>query len=167
MKKRSDQAGPTSGRETPLQAAIKKAEIAPTTAKRWQAEASIPEPIFETFVATAKAAVTLPEPAVPEHCKGVYSTHTLGGPQRLPHGSFTSMVEAELPFGEATARRLMIIADDKRLSNRAQGHALPPSWRTLYELTKLDDETWGSLSPKVMRHAGAQSDLGPLVFLPS
>ena len=32
---------------------------------------------------------------------------------------------------------LMVIAKDKRLSNTNYGSFLPPSWRTLYELTKL------------------------------
>jgi hypothetical protein len=33
----------------------------------------------------------------------------------------------------------MKIARDQRLSDVAHGPLLPPSWRTLYELTKLDD----------------------------
>ena len=49
------------------------------------------------------------------------------------------MVEAELPFSASTARRLMAISEDMRLSNPAHGQLLPQSWRTLYELTKLDD----------------------------
>lgn len=57
----------------------------------------------------------------------------------LPHGEFEAMVERDLPFKPSTARRLMIVAEDGRLTDRAHGHVLPPSWRTLYELTKLDD----------------------------
>ena len=33
----------------------------------------------------------------------------------------------------------MVIANDKRLSNTNYSSFLPPSWRTLQELTKLDD----------------------------
>ena len=60
----------------------------------------------------------------------------------LAHGEFEAMVEADLPFGTSTARRLMKIANNGRLSNRAHGHVLPPSWRTLYELSKLDGATF-------------------------
>jgi hypothetical protein len=35
----------------------------------------------------------------------------------------------------------MQIAGDKRLTNVSPGKHLPPSWTTLYELTKLDDDT--------------------------
>jgi hypothetical protein len=55
----------------------------------------------------------------------------------LPHGSYEAMIQSELPFGPTTARRLVIIASNNILSNRAHVHALPPSWGTLYELTKL------------------------------
>jgi N6-adenosine-specific RNA methylase IME4 len=57
----------------------------------------------------------------------------------LPHGVFADMIEHDLPFKRSTAFRLSAIARDERLSNVAHGHHLPPSWRTLYELTKLDD----------------------------
>jgi Protein of unknown function (DUF3102) len=35
----------------------------------------------------------------------------------LDHGEFTKMVEHDLPFGERTAQRLMVIARDTRLTN--------------------------------------------------
>jgi len=57
----------------------------------------------------------------------------------LPHGSFEKMVEAELPFKASTARRLMAIEEHPLLSDRAHAHALPSSWATLYELTKLPE----------------------------
>lgn len=74
----------------------------------------------------------------------------------LPHGSFLKMVEEELPFKENTARRLMAIASDTRLSNRAHAPDLPPSWNTLYELTKLDDETWTLAEQKGLIRADVQ-----------
>lgn len=52
------------------------------------------------------------------------------------------MVENELVFNPSTARRLMAVARDERLANRAHAHVLPPSWFTLYELTKLDDDAF-------------------------
>lgn len=58
----------------------------------------------------------------------------------LPHGEFEAMVATELPFGSRTARRLMTVARDPRISERTHGSVLPPSWRTLYELTKLPDD---------------------------
>jgi N6-adenosine-specific RNA methylase IME4 len=75
----------------------------------------------------------------------------------LPHGEFEAMVAEDLPFSTATARRLMIIAGDERLSDRAHVHDLPPSWGTLYELTKLDDATFeakiadGTIRPDMER----------------
>ena len=51
----------------------------------------------------------------------------------------------------------MQIAGDKRLTNVSQGKHLPPSWTTLYELTKLDDDTFdqklrdGSINPEMQR----------------
>jgi N6-adenosine-specific RNA methylase IME4 len=62
--------------------------------------------------------------------------------ETLPHGEFLALIEGSLPFGANTAQRLMKIAADPRLLNAAHGQLLPPSWRTLYELTKLDDPTF-------------------------
>jgi len=51
----------------------------------------------------------------------------------------------------------MQIARDKRLTNVSQGKHLPPSWTTLYELTKLDDDAFdqklrdGSVNPEMQR----------------
>lgn len=61
--------------------------------------------------------------------------------EALPHGEFGAMIDKELPFGSHTAQRLMSIARDTRLANPAHGAVLPNSWRTLYDLTKLDDDT--------------------------
>lgn len=75
----------------------------------------------------------------------------------LPHGEFEKMVDSDLPFAGSTARRLMMIAKDDKLANRAHAHVLPSSWATLYELTKLDTETFerrikeGSIRPDMQR----------------
>jgi hypothetical protein len=75
----------------------------------------------------------------------------------LDHGEFEAMVRLKLPFDPSVARKLMVIARHPVLSNRAHAHVLPPSWTTLYELTKLPDETLlpktkdGSINPKIER----------------
>ena len=67
------------------------------------------------------------------------------GPKKLPHGGSERMVNKELPFGPSTAQRLMKIGRDRRLTNPAHGPLLPPSWRTLYELTKLSDAEFNAM----------------------
>lgn len=77
---------------------------------------------------------------------------------KLPHGQFEAMIEHDLPFQPSTARRLMIVARNRLLADRAHGHVLPPSWRTLYELTRLPVEqldrrlTAGDITPELERH---------------
>jgi hypothetical protein len=76
----------------------------------------------------------------------------------LPHGHFMAMVKDKLPFGDRTARMLMRIAADPRIANRNHGSVLPSSWRTLHELTKLDDEQFssaiadGTINPNMERN---------------
>lgn len=60
----------------------------------------------------------------------------------LSHGEWLPMIEKDLPFGRQTAFCLMKIADDSRISNVKHALHLPPSWSTLYELTKLNDNTF-------------------------
>src|SRR5690606_8102365 len=48
-------------------------------------------------------------------------------------------VEDCLPFGRATAMRLMAIADCPAISNVARAQHLPASWTTLYELSRLPE----------------------------
>ena len=75
----------------------------------------------------------------------------------LDHGEFLDMVHRSLPFVASTAQRLMAIASDPRISNAAHVQYLPPSWGSLYELTKLDDEQFehgieaGIIRPDVQR----------------
>jgi N6-adenosine-specific RNA methylase IME4 len=58
----------------------------------------------------------------------------------LPHGQFVAMITLCTPFNVSTAQRLMKIAADERV--RTYLPQLPPVWTTLYEITKLDDETF-------------------------
>ncbi len=60
----------------------------------------------------------------------------------LSTGSAVAMVREDLPFGERTARMLKRIVEDPRITDRNHGSGLPASWRTLYEITKLDDDQW-------------------------
>lgn len=69
--------------------------------------------------------------------------------QELPHGEFGPMVEQDLPFGTRSARRLMAVARDGRLWNRTRASDLPPSWSTLYRLTRLDDHEWERIEPHI------------------
>jgi hypothetical protein len=67
------------------------------------------------------------------------------------------MVESELPFGPRTARRLMAVGRDERLSKRTHVSVLPASWGTLYALTKLSDKEFeagvadGTINPSLER----------------
>jgi hypothetical protein len=72
------------------------------------------------------------------------------------------MVADDLPFGDRTAQRLMEIARNPVLSNPTYRSLLPPSWRTLAELTRLpvpvlqqaiDD---GKISPDTEQHHAFQ-----------
>ena len=75
----------------------------------------------------------------------------------LPHGEFGTMIETDLPFSASTAQRLMAISADPKLSDPAHVQHLPASWGTLYELTKLDEETFkrrvgeGTIRPDMIR----------------
>src|SRR5262249_48134579 len=60
---------------------------------------------------------------------------------QLGHGRFEAMSKTKLPFNPRTAQMLMGIAEHPVISNANHGSHLPPSWRTLYELTKIPDKT--------------------------
>jgi hypothetical protein len=75
----------------------------------------------------------------------------------LGYGTFHNMVEHRMPFGKRTAQMLMCIAEHPIIANQANHGSLPPSWRTLYELTTLPTETLqtmladGRLNPHLER----------------
>jgi N6-adenosine-specific RNA methylase IME4 len=81
----------------------------------------------------------------------------LDAKQALPHGEFGAMIDGWLPFGRRWAQHLMAIAGDARLSNAKHASLLPASAETLYELTRLDDESFarrigdGTISPDMRR----------------
>jgi hypothetical protein len=75
----------------------------------------------------------------------------------LEHGSFEAMVQTKLPFGPDTARMLMAIARHPVISKPEHVRVLPPSWGTLYQLTKLPDPLLtakikdGTITPELER----------------
>jgi len=57
----------------------------------------------------------------------------------LAHGEWGRLFQDELvPFTINTAQRLMVISQHPTLSNTAHAQYLPPSWTSLYELTKVE-----------------------------
>jgi Protein of unknown function (DUF3102) len=75
----------------------------------------------------------------------------------LERGEFESMVKTKLNFGRRTAFYLMAIAEHPVLSKVHHGALLPPSWRTLADLARLDGEKLeaaiedGTVHPKMER----------------
>jgi hypothetical protein len=67
------------------------------------------------------------------------------------------MVEQDLKMHPSTAQRLMKIAEHPVLSKAAHAQLLPPSWYTLYELTKVPDDILeakikdGKINPQMER----------------
>jgi hypothetical protein len=51
----------------------------------------------------------------------------------------------EVPFGYHKAHRLMTIASDPRLKSEKIFSLLPPSWDSIYKLTRLDDDAFAHL----------------------
>jgi hypothetical protein len=72
-------------------------------------------------------------------------------------GEFGAMIEHDLPFGPRTAQRLMAIARHPVIANATHASLLPPSWMTLYELTRLPDDRLlaeiknGNITPRLER----------------
>jgi hypothetical protein len=57
----------------------------------------------------------------------------------LAHGEWGRLFKEELvPFSQNTAGRLMAVAEHPVLTNSAHAQNLPPSWTSLYELTKVE-----------------------------
>jgi hypothetical protein len=84
---------------------------------------------------------------------------------RIEHGRFTDWVDRELRFGappktgsrEANLRQaemLMLLARHEVISNPCHWHALPPSIRTLYELTQVNQRRLLYLIEKGRVNAG-------------
>jgi DNA methylase/Protein of unknown function (DUF3102) len=63
--------------------------------------------------------------------------HLIEAKADMDHGEWLPWVERELPIGVNMADRLMKIARHAVLANSDHGQNLPPSWQTLYELSRL------------------------------
>ena len=75
----------------------------------------------------------------------------------LGHGQFLAMIDADLPFSEDTAQRLMAVCRHPVLSYTAHARYLPPVWYTLYQLSRFESdhlERWikdGRIHPEMQR----------------
>jgi len=79
----------------------------------------------------------------------------------MPYPAFEAMVAGELPFDKRTAERLMVIAKHPVISAATHVSRLPPSWGTLYDLTRPDKKLGegtlqariedGTITPKTQR----------------
>jgi N6-adenosine-specific RNA methylase IME4 len=84
----------------------------------------------------------------------------------LAHGQFGAMIALALPFTSRTAQRLMKIASDHRLIEDGNVRYLPADWYTLYQITRLNDETFdariedGTINPGM-----GQRDIAKVVKL--
>lgn len=74
----------------------------------------------------------------------------------LPHGEFFKMVESELPFGTSAANKLMAVAANPVLANPEHVPHLPPSWGTLYELSRIPAEKLEKAIKSGKVHAGLE-----------
>jgi hypothetical protein len=72
------------------------------------------------------------------------------------HGEFGGLFEL-LPFTDHTGQMLMKLADSPRL-NTNHGSELAASWRTPYELTRLDEADWARVEPQYTTLALARAD---------
>lgn len=87
----------------------------------------------------------------------------------LSHGEWGLLTgggdhEGLLPFSASTTQRLMKVSINPNILNPAQGHNLPASWRTLYELTKLSDDQWEQgLSEGVINPDMSREDVSTLI----
>ena len=92
---------------------------------------------------------------------GIFATGRLlaEAKEALPHGEFRAMCADRLPFKPRMVQMLMAIAKDQRLTNAQYVAHLPPSWGTLYDLTRLDDAALdariadGTINPAMDRKA--------------
>jgi hypothetical protein len=60
------------------------------------------------------------------------------GENKLAHGEFEKMVRDDLKLSPDAAQQLRAIARHPVISNATHVSHLPPSWGTLYELTKVE-----------------------------
>ena len=75
----------------------------------------------------------------------------------LEHGEWIPMLQEDLHMSQRTAHMLMEIAQHNVISNQQHIADLPPSWGTLYELTRVPERTLnarlrdGTINPQMQR----------------
>jgi hypothetical protein len=81
-----------------------------------------------------------------QHAKSVESIIEVGrllseAKTALVHGEWTRLFSDDLlPFGKRSADMMIAVADHSVLSNEKHASSLPPSWFTLYQLTKVPSD---------------------------
>ena len=53
------------------------------------------------------------------------------------------------PYSHRPFSRLPLVANAPRLNTNLGSHFLPASWRTLYELARLDEDQWAVVEPHI------------------
>jgi hypothetical protein len=101
---------------------LKKVSVPPALSNRRSAEE------FVQLITGCRARAVENIVAIGQHLKAAK--------EELDHGEFGPMLK-RIKFSEGTARKYMAIAAHPVISNRSNWNVLPPSWTTLYELTKL------------------------------
>jgi hypothetical protein len=76
--------------------------------------------------------------------------------KNLSRGEWLPMVKKQLPFSAATAEQLKAIAQHPALSKSEHVQNLPPSWGTLYQLSRLSEREVEAGIASGAIHAGMQ-----------
>lgn len=66
------------------------------------------------------------------------SKHLVQAKQQIPHGDWLPWVKRELPISISTVDKLIALSRNPALTNSEHVTNFPPSWGTLYELSRLD-----------------------------
>jgi site-specific DNA-methyltransferase (adenine-specific) len=66
--------------------------------------------------------------------------HLIQAKAEIPHGRFESWLQVELRLTKQTADKFMAIGRHSTMAKDSNWSLLPPSWTTLYELSKLDPD---------------------------
>jgi len=106
----------------------------------------------ETFVRKIKAAMSKSVAGFIEVGKELIEAK-----ETLEHGEFGTMIEEDLGMSRVTVAKLIAIANHPVISNVTHVLHLPPSWGTLYQLTRVSERTLrarisdGTINPQMMR----------------
>jgi hypothetical protein len=98
--------------------------------------------------------------AVARTVGGIFETGSelLEAKAALPHGEFTKMVKADLPFGERQAQKYMSIAGCAALQKANSNSHLPANVSALYELSRLQPDELSPMLRELERHRDEDAD---------